>query len=572
MIGRLQSDRIKRNERQQAADRAAAEREEERRRIREFTCLALPTLLESIGMERRHAAELRKQGWVDVESMKCAVIADFVACGLDGYEARRLLNAVKAITDPRRLLNGGKYTKPAPSDDPVGHSHQTPDEDDVIRVSNIADLTKAALSGGTAAVSRREAERQLTTGTSKFEVDLQSNLAARAEGARRRRELEDKNVAQLERLSNIGDHKQRPQKQIEPTSHKPSAVKEVLHSYGWAPGVSSVVRTVAHRLAWKWSVAHPPDRVLRSQWCDAMLKLGRLPADELRTGQWSSTATATYEKWLLKEPSCDDNGCERISLDTAVVEQGERIVAGLRLIATARRHAGRAANTSRPDCPLSFYALELAHQTLTEAGRQQEVQTIDEALSQCRKDMDDLTDLGRSHLLQFQKLSNQRKRLEARRQELQEMVREVVPTIPGVYSISIEVDQERRTKARQEIARRAAAIRREEAQKRERVTLHHPPLESEPEPELEYQSEVSASTNSQALRNIRQSRSSLEAPCGGGKVEADRHYVISLLTAAFKLRESHMRRVLTAWVTRSRALRSSVRRLNVIFKRMARAR
>ena len=49
-------------------------------------------------------AQLRKQGWGDVDAMKRANIEDFIACGLEGPEARRLLMCVRSITDPRRML------------------------------------------------------------------------------------------------------------------------------------------------------------------------------------------------------------------------------------------------------------------------------------------------------------------------------------------------------------------------------------------------------------------------------------------------------------------------------------
>ncbi len=361
MLGRLQSEQIQRNARQQAADAAAAEKKEEIRRIREFTCLALPTLLESINLPKVHAVQLRKQGWLDVETMKGAVLEDFVACGLEGYEARRLHNAVKAITDPRRLLSGGRYSKPTPQGQLIDRSglSEMDDEDSVIRVTNIADLTKAALSGGHAAVSRKEAERQLVTGTSKFEMGVQDSLLGKADAARRRRAVADKRARQLQADSDFkvqtDSDTSRSRQLQQPRACTPGFVREVVASYGWAPGVASVVRTAAHRYAWKWSVKHPPDRVFRQHWSERMLKDGKWPAKELRSGQWSTAATAAYTTWLAEQRPAADNGCELIPLDQAVAEQGERIVAGLSLMTAGRRR--REGTGLRSDCLLATCAL-----------------------------------------------------------------------------------------------------------------------------------------------------------------------------------------------------------------------
>ena len=579
MIGRLQSEQIQRNARQQAADAAAAERKEEIRRVREFTCLALPVLLESINLPKHHAVQLRKQGWRDVETMKSAVLEDFVACGLEGFEARRLHNAVKSITDPRRMLSGGRYTKPTPEGkliDRGGHTDMA-DEDSMIRVTNIADLTKAALSGGGAAVSRREAERQLITGTSKFEMGLQNALLGKADEARRRRTVTDKRASQLQANSESRTGSDASGTQ-QPRACTPGLVREVVASYGWAPGVASVVRSAAHRYAWKWSVSHPPDRVFRQLWSERMLKDGKWPADELRSGRWSGAATAAYTHWLGEQRPSLDNGCEIIQMDQAVAEQGERMVAGLSL-ATAGRRRHDDGTRPRSDCLLATFALDLAHRTLTEAGRLREVQTIDEALHHCKVDMDEAVAIGKSHLLPFQQLSEQFQRLTARKRALQATAKEVVPAIAGAYAFSLDVDRERHKLERQELAMRAAAIRREKALNEERRSFYQtlcapapepePMPEPEPEPKLEPESHLFAA---EGMRGFTQSRSTLHTPCGGGPGEADRRQVLALLNASFALRETRMRRVLTAWMQRSRALRSATRQLKGILHRMARAR
>ena len=61
LLSRALDECRQRNDRQEEADRVHAEKVEEMRRIREFTCLAVPTLLESINLPRAHAAQLRKQ-------------------------------------------------------------------------------------------------------------------------------------------------------------------------------------------------------------------------------------------------------------------------------------------------------------------------------------------------------------------------------------------------------------------------------------------------------------------------------------------------------------------------------
>ena len=96
-----------------------------------------------------------------------------------------------------------------------------------------------------------------------------------------------------------------------------------------------------------------------------------------------------------------------------------------------------------------------------------------------------------------------------------------------------------------------------------------PAPESEPEPEPEPEATLFAPGG---LRGFTQSRSTLQTPCGGGPGEVHRREVLALLNICFTLRESWMRRVLTAWTQRSRALRSATRRLKGILHRMERAR
>ena len=353
-----------------------AEKVEEMRRIREFTCLAVPTLLESINLPRAHAAQLRKQGWGDVDAMKRANIEDFIACGLEGPEARRLLMCVRSITDPRRMLaerNAEARRLRLPARTSQGAEVDDGDDvddgdgdDEMIRVSSMADLAKAAATGGPVAITRREAERRMANDTSESGRRLQDSLARRADAARRRKAAATRQATLLTRPAAAAAAALAvATPPARPTT--PGIVKEVVQEYGWAPGVASVVRSAAHRLAWRWGVACPPDRVFRHVWQESMLKSGKWPADALQPGAWSGPATGAYNDWLSQQAPGVDNGCERIGLDEAVAEQGERTVEGLALMTHVHKgEGGSGRGNPRNDCPLATYALELAHQQLTE--------------------------------------------------------------------------------------------------------------------------------------------------------------------------------------------------------------
>ena len=373
LLSRVLDEDRHRNSRQLEADRLHAEKVEEMRRIREFTCLAMPTLLESINLPRAHAAQLRRQGWGDVESMKRANIEDFIACRLEGHEARRLLMCVRSITDPRRMLAernavARRLAAPVAGGQPItlggGEAADADDGDDeMIRVSNISDLAKASAAGGAVWITRKEAERRMANDTSESGRRLQDSLARRADAARRR--AATKQATLLTRNADATAAAAAALAPARPTT--PGIVKEVVLEYGWAPGVASVVRSAAHRLAWRWGVAHPADRVFRHVWQANMLKSGKWSADALQPGAWSGPATGAYNDWLSQQANGADNGCERIGLDEAVAEQGERTVEGLALMTHVHKgEGGSGRGNGRNDCPLATHALELAHQQLTE--------------------------------------------------------------------------------------------------------------------------------------------------------------------------------------------------------------
>ena len=354
MIGQAQRAQIERNERRLAADRAAAERQEERLRVQAFTCLALPTLLESVGLGRRHAPELRRNGWTDVDSLRKATIHDLVACGLHGYEARMLMQAVKAITDPRRMLNGGKFTKKKVEtlvDRSVKASADVDDEN-TIRVTSMTGLVTAATGGGPAAVSRRDAEKAMIAGTSEGLVRLQDSLAGRADKARQRLlAAERRSLKRPQSVEAAAAAAAEPVRARTPASAR-EVVESVGESLGWPAAVGAVVRSAAHRLAWRWCRAHLPDRCYREMWGNGVIRAGRWPASAIRSGDWAPDATAAYNAWLGDQPSSVNLGCEKVPHDIAVAEQAERTVSGLaRLV---QRKGGS-------DCALASFALEQAH-------------------------------------------------------------------------------------------------------------------------------------------------------------------------------------------------------------------
>ena len=169
--------------------------------------------------------------------------------------------------------------------------------------------------------------------------------------------------------------------------------------------------------------------------------------------------------------------------------------------------------------------------------------------------------------------------------------------LPGdTYSYSLATERKRRVTERAELHAQASAIRREAAEmeelarnawkmnrgrgleeemvgmRRTVVPVPVPEPEAEPEPEPQQGSKILGFPEDlfHGLPRFgqRAGAQSPRPPKADEQGVADRREVLALLTAAMKQREGRMRRVLGAWVARSRAMRDATRTLKNRLERM----
>jgi hypothetical protein len=106
MLAREYEAALARSERSDATEHAAAKHRaaEVEEQLLDAASMTLTVLLQLCGLGKNQADDLRASGWHTVLELRSANLNDMVAAHLSPPDARRLLNAVRATSDPRTEL------------------------------------------------------------------------------------------------------------------------------------------------------------------------------------------------------------------------------------------------------------------------------------------------------------------------------------------------------------------------------------------------------------------------------------------------------------------------------------